>query len=51
MDEETNGVVNYVFVVRKSPLLLGLCIAFSFLAVRCYNEWARLEELSESEET
>lgn len=51
MDEELNGVVNYVFVVRKSPLLLGLCIMFSVLAVRCYNEWAKLEELSESEET
>lgn len=51
MDDELNGVVNYVFVVRKSPLLLGLCILFSGLAIRCYNEWAALTELSESEES
>jgi hypothetical protein len=51
MDEELNGVVNYVFVVRKSPLLLGLCILFTALAIRSYNEWAKLEELSESEES
>ena len=51
MDEETNEVVNYVFVVRKSPLLLGACILFLALAIRCYNEWARLEEVMESEES
>lgn len=49
MDEET-GVVNYVLILRKAPLLLGGCILFSWLAIRCYNEWAKLEELEENED-
>jgi hypothetical protein len=50
MDEE-NAVVNYVLVIRKSPLLLGLTILFTGLALHFYNEWARLVETDESEES
>ncbi len=49
MDDETTGVVNYILIVRKAPLLLGGCLLFSWLAIRCYNEWASLVELQEGE--
>lgn len=50
MDEQ-EVEVNYVFIVRKAPLLLAGAIFFAGLAIRCYEAWASLDPVEEREET